>query len=347
MSTITEQSKANMIGFEEVVALGLQKTESLLSPRVQKSTHHGERVAILQVFSPTEAYTVDTDGVTLPETKYNKTPQERRWINFETVAWAEVVNPFIHLKQNINPFIPYAKSAIYAFNRHQDMVIMKGMLGENKIGKDGTKVENFPKEHVVKMPKISAKSNGTKGFKDTIAGLILDGMMFFANNKVNTDRERMVVTFPPDVYRTLFDVDQAINMDYVKNANLDAGRFHYFAGVEILLYKAVPGDPEFPSDIQIEGLDTEKNYYCPMWCTSAVEFGMWEAIKVSYDKLPTYLNAHQLLATSSMGSARLEPKKIVLLEIPKSAENIERVAAEKAKMVESEHLTIAERAKSK
>lgn len=339
MSNLEQQKKANIIGFKETVSLGLQRDSSLLSPRVQNKSYHGEKTAILQVFNPTEVYTI-TGTDTLPETKYNTTKQDRRWISFETAAWAEVVNPFIKLEQNINPFDSYAKSAINAFKRHQDTVIIKGMLGSNRTGKEGEVSEPFPSDNIIRNKTGSS-------FKDTFAGQILDGIVWLAEHDVDIDRERITVAVPPVVYRSLFDIDQIINRDYVGQTNLDAGRVRYFAGVEILLYKKVPGDSQFPSDIKIAGTDMDKNFYCPMWCSTAVEFGTWQSINVSYDRLPTYHNAQQLLATASMGSARLEPNKIVCLEVGKSDADKAKIASEKTKTIIPSAKTLTEVAKSK
>ncbi|WP_446097991.1 phage capsid protein [Candidatus Liberibacter asiaticus] len=346
MSTLSQQKIADIIGFEETVVLGLQQEQSLLSPRVQTKSYHGDKIANLQVFSPTEVYKVDSD-VTLPETRYNATKQERRWISFETATWAEVVNPFIHLRQSIDPFISYAKSAIFAFKRYQDSVIMEGMLGKNMTGRDGGTPEYFPKSNVLRLPPISATASAKTALKDTLAGLILDGIVWLAEKGVDIDRERIILAVPPTVYRGLFDIEEVVNRDYVGQANLDAGRVRHLAGVEILLYKKVLGDPQFPKHITIDGTDTEKNYYCPMWCASSVQFGMWESLNTTYDRLPTHNNAQQILVEASMGASRLEPNKIVCLEVPKSTETIARIKEEASKATAPVHKTLSEVARAK
>lgn len=329
MSTLENQRKANIIEFKETVSLGLQQTESLLSPRVQTKTHHGEKSAILQIFKQTEVHKIPE--VDRPETKLTNTEQDRRWIDFHNYGWAETTNPFIQLEQDINPFIPYEKSAVAAFKRKQDEVILEGMLGINKTGKSGEKIEHFPASNILRYPQY--KIAKAKSFKESFAGRIVDGLVWLAEHEVDIDRESITVLVPPVVYRHLFDVEQVINRDYTGSANLDAGRVRYFAGVNILLFKKVPGDSQFPTSIEMQEVDTINNYYCPMWCSSSVELGIWSNVTVSHDRLPTHYNAHQLMATASYGAARLEPNKIVCIEVDKDAASVHEAAkkAEEAK----------------
>lgn len=315
MSSLEQQRKANIIQFKDAVEIGLQQKNSVLSPYVQTKSYNGEKASILQVFNPTEAKEVP--DIKLPPTMYNETPQDRRYMTFKNYSWAEVVNPFVNLEQDINPFPLYAKSAVYAFNRLRDEVIMRGMLGKNKKGKDGGEDESFLESNIIKYKAV--KAGTSKEFKDTLAGLLIEGQVMMADNDVDIDAEFINVLVPPAVYKGLFNIEQVTSKDYVNKANLDAGRVRYFAGVNIILYNRVPGDSRFPKDISIAGADFSKNYYCPMWCSSAVEFGWWKNVEVSYDKLPQYHNAQQLLATASFGASRLEPKKIICLEVPKAA----------------------------
>lgn len=131
MATKQQLATANILEFKKHVELGLQQKQSKLRSCVVEKSCEGGMSAIVEVFKPSEAYEIVGD---MPDTIYNNTDQERRWLG--QYGWAERIDPFASLDSGINPLLSYAQLATMAMHRKQDDAILKGMLGVNKYGKN-------------------------------------------------------------------------------------------------------------------------------------------------------------------------------------------------------------------
>lgn len=138
---------------------------------------------------------------------------------------------------------------------------------------------------------------------------------------VNVDAERLYVIVPSEVWMMLFSLERATSRDYVKSESLQAGKIDYFAGFSFINYETVPGTQAF-NDLGVtkapvvrEGVEC----ICPCWCASGMVFVQRKEIEVSYSKDPSKWDAPQIMLKASFGATRIEPNKVVCLEVAKAA----------------------------
>ncbi|KAE9511571.1 phage capsid protein [Candidatus Liberibacter asiaticus] len=141
MATKEQLATANIYEFKKHVELALQETKSKLRPTVTEQATEGEASALVEVFKPTEAHEIVGD---MPDTIYNATDQDRRWVGHSQFGWAERIDPFATLDSGINPLLPYASLATAAMHRKQDEAILKGMLGVNSLSGKFYEIFNKP-----------------------------------------------------------------------------------------------------------------------------------------------------------------------------------------------------------
>ncbi|XCD44426.1 phage capsid protein (plasmid) [Candidatus Liberibacter asiaticus] len=330
MATKEQLATANIYEFKKHVELALQETKSKLRPTVTEQATEGEASALVEVFKPTEAHEIVGD---MPDTIYNATDQDRRWVGHSQFGWAERIDPFATLDSGINPLLPYASLATAAMHRKQDEAILKGMLGVNKKGKIGAETEFFSKENIL------SAVEGDDFFK-TFIGQLITAKSIFRKRYIDVDSEQVYVLVPSDVWASLFALERATSKDYINTAALQAGKIEAFAGVWFINMEKVPGNDLFPVGTKFPGLidgkveypngkptvkssakfeDTKIKYVLPIYCKSAVVFTQRKAIDVQHSKDPGKWHAPQITLTSSFGATRIEPDKILGIEISKDS----------------------------
>ncbi|ONI59078.1 hypothetical protein AYJ09_01450 [Candidatus Liberibacter solanacearum] len=326
MATKEQLGTANILEFKKHVELSLQQETSKLRPTVEEKSTEGEASALVEVFKQSEAHEIVGD---MPDTIYNHTGQERRWISQRQYGWAERIDPFATLDSTINPLLSYAKLATYAMHRKQDEAILHGMLGVNKYGKMGENTEDFPKENIIPA------SDGDDFFR-TFIGQLITAKAIFQKRYIDVDSERIYVLIPSEVWASLFALEKATSKDYINTASLQAGRIEVFAGVSFINMEKVPGDDLFPAGTNFPSLvdakveysagkpkiiepakfkNEEIKYVLPIYCKSAVVFAQRKALDIQHSKDPSKWHAPQITLTASFGATRVEPEKILGIEI--------------------------------
>ncbi|CAL9917646.1 conserved hypothetical protein [Candidatus Liberibacter solanacearum] len=326
MATKQQLGTANILEFKKHVELELQQEQSKLRPTVEEKSTEGEASALVEVFKQSEAHEIVGD---MPETIYNNTDQERRWISQRQYGWAERIDPFATLDSTINPLLSYAKLATYAMHRKQDEAILHGMLGVNKYGKMGENIEKFPKENII--PAVDGDD-----FFRTLIGQLITAKAIFRKRYIDVDSEQIYVLVPSEVWASLFALEKATSKDYINTAALQAGRIEAFAGVWFVNMEKVPGDDLFPAGTGFPGLIDAQNeykdgklrlitpakfendnikYVLPIYCKSAVVFAQRKALDIQHSKDPSRWHAPQITLTASFGATRVEPEKILGIEI--------------------------------
>ncbi|AHA28021.1 phage capsid protein [Candidatus Liberibacter americanus] len=330
MATKQQLATANILEFKKHVELALQQEQSQLRSTVTETSTEGESSAIVEVFKPTEAHEIIGD---MPNTIYNETDQDRRWISQNQYGWAERIDPFASLDSGLNPLLPYAKLATYAMHRKQDEAILKGMLGVNKYGKNADKLESFPTDNII--PAVDGDD-----FFQTFIGQLITAKAIMRKRYIDVDSEQIYVLVPSDVWASLFALEKATSKDYVNSAALQSGKMEAFAGVWFINMEKVPGDDLFPSGTQFPNLTDSKiendkgkykaissakfaddkiKYVLPIYCKSAVVFAQRKAIEVKHSEDPSKWHAPQITLTASFGATRVEPEKILGIEITKNS----------------------------
>ncbi|ADR51936.1 hypothetical protein CKC_05765 [Candidatus Liberibacter solanacearum CLso-ZC1] len=326
MATKQQLATANILEFKKHVELALQQETSKLRPTVTEKSTEGEKSAYVEIFKPSEAHKIIGD---MSDTIYNNTDQSRRWISHEQFGWAERIDPFATLDSGLNPLLPYAKLATAAMHRKQDEVILEGMLGVNQCGKDAKSLEPFSADNI-----ISAVDGDD--FFQTFIGQLITAKSIFMERHIDVDSEQIYVLVPSDVWASLFALEKATSKDYINTAALQAGRIEAFAGVRFINMEKVPGNNLFPSGTQFPGLTDSKiknvagqvgvtssakfandkiKYVLPIYCKSAVAFTQRKAVEVKHSEDPSKWHAPQITLTASFGAARVEPEKILGIEI--------------------------------
>ncbi|KGB27535.1 hypothetical protein GS16_00345 [Candidatus Liberibacter solanacearum] len=326
MATKQQLATANILEFKKHVELALQQEASKLRPTVTEKSTDGEASALVEIFKPTEAHEIIGD---MSDTIYNETGQERRWISHKQYGWAERIDPFATLDSGLNPLLPYAKLATHAMHRKQDEAILKGMLGVNKWGKDAERTESFPTDNII--PAVDGDD-----FFQTFIGQLITAKAIMRKRYIDVDSEQIYVLVPSDVWASLFALEKATSKDYINTAALQAGKMEAFAGVWFINLEKVPGDDLFPSGTQFPGLTDSKTdnvkgkvtvtssasfandkikYVLPIYCKSAVAFTQRKAIEVKHSEDPGKWHAPQITLTASFGATRVEPEKILGIEI--------------------------------
>lgn len=131
----------------------------------------------------------------MPDTIYNNTDQDRRWIGFEQYGWAERIDPFATLDSGINPLLPYAQIAVSAIHRKQDEAILAGMLGSNKRGRLGAESESFPASNIISSPTTG------DSFFQTFIGQLIKAKAIFKKRHIDVDSESLYVGVPLLLYK--------------------------------------------------------------------------------------------------------------------------------------------------
>ncbi|MGZ9594884.1 MAG: phage capsid protein [Candidatus Liberibacter asiaticus] len=318
MSTKQQLETTNVLTFKKKLEIGLQQTKSLLRNYVTDEVcERSEAMAIREVFGARDAVFIEGD---LEDTSFgNSVPM--RWMNYRNVGWAERIDPFATLDSGIDPFGPYAQLAVAALHRLQDIVILAGMLGTNRKGKLGNDLDPFDADHIIRM------TDTEDTFFQTLIGQLIKAKAWWMKNDVQVDSEKLIVGLPSDVWVRLFALDKATSKDYVNTASLQAGKIDFFAGFTFVNIEKVPGNSGFPSDIKFPRLRDGVQYVLPCWCASGVAFAQRKNIVVKYGENAQKWHAPQITATASFGAARVEPKKVLGLEITKKSLGLDKKAA--------------------
>lgn len=360
MAVKQETSKANIIEFKQHVELELQQKRSKLRATVTEFPCEGESTALSEIFKPSNAHKIVGD---MPDTIYNNTKQGRRWNSHEQYGWAERIDPFSSLDSKINPLLYYKQLAVMAMHRKQDEAILEGMLGCNKTGGKGNINEYFPPENII--PAVDGDD-----FFRTLIGQLITARGIFRKRYVDLDSEQLYVLVPSEVWVSLFALEKATSKDYINTASLQAGKIEVFAGVWFVDIESVPGDDFFPAGTSFPGLvdaeidmssgepsikksarfeNKDIKYVLPIYCKSAVAFSQRKNIEIKHSEDPSKWHAPQITLTASFGATRIEPRKILGIEIshaslrgvPKiiTAEAKEKVAPAKAATTAKETVT--------
>ncbi|QOI69853.1 major capsid protein [Liberibacter phage P-PA19-1] len=319
MSTKQQLETTNVLTFKKKLEIGLQQTKSLLRNYVTDEVCElSEASAIREVFGARDAVYIEGD---LEDTSFGDSVPVRRWMRYRNVGWAERIDPFATLDSGIDPFGPYAQLAVAAMHRIQDEVILRGMLGTNRKGKLGDEIDDFDTNHIIRM------TDTEDTFFQTLIGQLIKAKAWWMENDVSVDSERLVVGLPADVWMRLFALDKTTSKDYVNSASLQAGKIDSFAGFTFVNIERVPGKSKFPNDIKFPRLRDGVQYVLPCWCASGVAFAQRKNIVVKYGENPQKWHAPQITATASFGAARVEPKKVLGLEITKASLGLAKKAA--------------------
>lgn len=117
---------------------------------------------------------------------------------------------------------------------------------------------------------------------------------------------------------------------------MQAGKIEAFAGFWFVDIEKVPGDDLFPAGTKFPNLtdavfDANRKvtkpaslksgikYVLPCWCKSGVVFSQRKAITTEHSKDPGKWHAPQITVTASFGATRVEPDKVLGIEIPEAS----------------------------
>lgn len=202
----------------------------------------------------------------------------------------------------------------------------------------GKTLRERPEENIIR-----SKGSGDTFF-NTFIGQLIKAKSIFKKRYIDVDSEQLYVGVPSDVWASLFALEKATSKDYINTATLQAGKIESFAGFWFVDIEKVPGDDSFPIGTQFPGLTDPKytvklndrgvreqtkgssakfendiKYVLPVWCKSAVVFSQRKNITTEHSKDPSKWHAPQLTVTASFGATRVEPEKILGIEISASS----------------------------
>lgn len=267
---------------DTVKLLAQQKGSRLRNAVLNKTGVRGEECYMEQVDSITAS---DVTGRN-QKTEITETPHARRRI----ALISSVVNPVLdhndELKMIVDPTSSYVQNAVNAMGRRIDDHIIASATGTAYTGKAGGTSTSLPSTQKV--------VHGSAGI--TLAKW-RSGLEILAGNDIDPDEEKFLVVKAKQLYE-LLAITELTSSDYNAVKALVNGQINSFLGCTV---------------IQSERLGTDSNSddQVLLFTKSAIGLAVSEDIVSRIDERADLNYSKQIYYRMSMGSSRLEEKKMV------------------------------------
>jgi hypothetical protein len=286
---------------------------------VQQTQSRFRKAAIVETGCTGEAKTHNLDlpiednevtGERFGKTVLQELDTEKRWIRprmFDLATgepkWDEEL-----LAPTILPGGKQIQAHSAAYARRTDKVFVKGLLGTNYKGPDGTTATEIPADNIIGVDYVLSGSTTETGL---VAAKIVGAKRVLQENEAyNDDAQAMGVTLwgamTPLMESQILDrmntgTDKLHSGDYFQRPTLnDKGEITYWMGVNWIKSNNLP----------LDETDTDARH-AAIWTSNAVHLDFWGEITTTVDRRPDLKNAIQFFSQYSMNACRSQDKRVV------------------------------------
>jgi hypothetical protein len=296
--------------FSSNLGMQLQQMGSKLRPYVTEGSYSGESASPVDMMAPTEARERTSRFGPMGRIDANF---ERRWIFPTSYDHPQLVDSFDKLRAVMDPQSQYVKAATMALGRKIDSEIIKGLVGTNKIGKNGADDEVFGTAVTT-----SAGRNVSVAVGASTSNLNTDKLIEARNtllgDEVDEDTDTLVLVGTQRAFSALlaevkggssgpnfmFSSEFQGGAPVIKNGRIESYMGFTFVRVNESL---------LPNGTDDAG-GTSRGIIA--YAKSGAHFGLWEDLKT--DIAPRYdLEGipYQVYGSATVGACRTELKKVV------------------------------------
>jgi hypothetical protein len=278
--------------YADNVMLLLQQKGSKLRSTVTEGMYKGEQASPMEQEGPVEMLLVDTRFEPMPRVDSDA---DRRWLFPNSYDLPQMVDHFDKLKTLVDPQSKKVENATFAAGRRIDRTIIRGMLGDNRTGKNGDVITPFLSTNVVPVDEGSSGTN--TGL--TVAKLIKARELLMGHN-LDLDTEQLYMGITSKEASSLLRESQVISLDYNERPVLTNGKITQFMGFTFI-HSELFGE-------QLVGGD----HVLPAWAKSGVHLGLWEDTRTDISQRKDIRGLPwQVYLWITMDAARTEEKKVV------------------------------------
>ena len=295
----------------------LQQQGSRLRNVVQNYSFQGKAASMAEQFgsvSPVRNQARHSD------TPLISTPQDKRWIYPNDYDWADLIDNQDRLRMLIDPAGPYTQAGVMAMGRAIDDEIISGFFGANNTGENGT-VSTGTLYAYNSNSQIIAGTTGASAATGLNIAKLRAAKKKLLEAELDVDNEQLFCVISAKQHDDLLNEAQAISLEYNTRPVLVDGRIMSFMGFNFIHSERIPGASGFNSSINpgvstgsTDGTyTTGSRWMVPVFAKSGVALGLWNDIQATVDRRPDKRNSWQVYVTATLGAARLEEKRCVII----------------------------------
>lgn len=255
------------------------------------------------------------------DTPLISTPQDKRWIFPNDADWADLIDNQDKLRMLIDPTGPYTMAGVWAMGRAQDDAIINGFFNLNYTGENGTTSTGTLYAYNSNSQSVAATVGGAAACGLNVAKLRAAKKILLAA-EVDVDNDPLFIAISAQQNDNLLGDVQAASLDYNSRPILVDGKITQFMGFNFIHSERIPGAGSYNSTYPGNALtsaDSDGSYTAgsrwmvPCWAKSGMALGIWNDIQASVDRRPDKRNSYQVYVTETVGAARLEEKRCVII----------------------------------
>lgn len=295
----------------------LQQQGSRLRNVVQNYSFQGKAASMAEQFgsvSPVRNQARHSD------TPLISTPQDKRWIYPNDYDWADLIDNQDRLRMLIDPAGPYTQAGVMAMGRAIDDEIISGFFGANNTGENGT-VSTGTLYAYNSNSQIIAGTTGASAATGLNIAKLRAAKKKLLEAELDVDNEQLFCVISAKQHDDLLNEAQAISLEYNTRPVLVDGRIMSFMGFNFIHSERIPGASGFNTSINpgVTSTDSDGHYVTgsrwmvPVFAKSGVALGLWNDIQATVDRRPDKRNSWQVYVTATLGAARLEEKRCVII----------------------------------
>mgnify|MGYP003351696913 FL=1 len=299
------------------IAMLLQQQGSRLRGAVQNFSFVGKAASMAEQFgsvNPVRNQSRHSD------TPLISTPQDKRWIYPNDYDWADLIDNQDRLRMLIDPAGPYTQAGVMAMGRAIDDEIISGFFGANNTGENGTVSTGTLYDYTSHSQSI-AGNTGASGQTGLNIAKLRAAKKKLLEAELDVDNEQLFCVISAKQHDDLLNEAQAISLEYNTRPVLVDGRIMSFMGFNFIHSERIPGASGFNSSINpgvstgsTDGTyTTGSRWMVPVFAKSGVALGLWNDIQATVDRRPDKRNSWQVYVTATLGAARLEEKRCVII----------------------------------
>jgi hypothetical protein len=300
----------HVLQYSQNVEMLLQQSGYRLPAFVSRGTYTGK------AGSPVDQ--IGAIGVIRNRSRHSDTPHisvpgDRRWVYPNTLTASTLVDNLDVTRVLIDLKSSYVKAIANAMGRAYDDEIGVAFFGSAMTGEQGTTPIAFPAAQQVGV-NVGGANSGLNVPKLRAAKRYL----MAAGVDISTTPIHMTITSVE--HDNLLGELQVTNMDYTEKPVLNEGRVTSFLGIQFhhvewqsLLTDGVT--PSYPLSLStiVPGGTGGTTRALPVWVEEGMHFGTWDALQNRVDPRPDKNYNWQLWSEGQAGGARLQEKKVVMI----------------------------------
>lgn len=297
----------------------LQQQGSRLRNSVQNFSFQGKAASMAEQFGSVNPV---FNQARHSDTPLISTPQDKRWIYPTDADWADLIDNQDRLRMLIDPAGPYTQAGVMAMGRAMDDIIIAGLFGSNNTGENGTTATGTLYSYNSNSQSIAATTGAASATGLNIAKLRAAKKTLMSAD-LDIDNDQLFCVITAKQHDDLLNEAQAVSLDYNNRPVLVEGKITTFMGFNFIHSERIPGGANFNSGLALNsGLSsadsdgsyvTGSRWMVPVFAKSGMALGLWNDIQASVDKRADKRNSWQVYVTATMGAARLEEKRCVLI----------------------------------